>query len=748
MAKHHAYFEGGGSTLDGAELVALCNMMMAAAGLVAKAQTVDDVVAICSSTSVFVAAFEQLTGLRIAGLQQSPKSSADRVGNCASVIQEAAKFLELDLSHVKAERIVFGDQEHIASLLELIVAIPKRRLEATGEKKKYQTRGDRVDRMGRESYRTRSSKRGGGEEPRVSSGQVTEVEASEHWETESSGSDSSTQVEASAVWRRNAGRKLQRESTSDPQKGRHTSTRKDRGPRLNSEEMNTDSSEEESVHHPASDGAETGSDSADTSSSSSEPGKRSRCPIQGPSSYARIHSDLMSRGRVQPHPSKHFQATCPPYSSAEPPSVEPTRCDTSRDQESDSRKSGDVSTRSADVSKVLSLVTRVAREEQREWERKQTAFRHQLQSISRRAYAVRWPFRPLPDVRKIPLTAGGTGVRSWRREEDERLRKRRTRLVALRPRVGAQTGAGMVRCRKAYNSFLPKGQQVPLRVRPEPNPTSSGTNPLFSKETLKQLNDVIQSPVSTLDGGRAQTPNLQTLLRNHPELRKLLVGRRLESDGEETEVLVEGLPLNPGLRKGLAEKFAGLKELKKGSEVEGRPEEVSDEATWRHVEAWAEGLVPRSQPKMRGLARARLRGRLEAHQRKLQQIHAERFRAEAEADQKAAAVKKAEAEERLVKTLLERALALERESILAQRKKERERKAAEQRSRNADKERAEADIRARCALLKEEIQAKRRERMEIERAQEQVMRQLAREERERLELERAMLLERLAVQAR
>lgn len=51
-----------------------------------QAQTVDDVLAIYSSTSVFVAAFEQLTGRRIAGLQRSPQSSADRIGNCASVV--------------------------------------------------------------------------------------------------------------------------------------------------------------------------------------------------------------------------------------------------------------------------------------------------------------------------------------------------------------------------------------------------------------------------------------------------------------------------------------------------------------------------------------------------------------------------------------------------------------------------------------------------------------------------------------
>lgn len=70
---------------------------------------------------------------------------------------------------------------------------------------------------------------------------------------------------------------------------------------------------------------------------------------------------------------------------------------------------------------------------------------------------------------------------------------------------------------------------------------------------------------------------------------------------------------------------------------------------------------------------------------------------------------------------LERAIALEKEAILAQRKEEREQQLAAQRNQQVETERAEEEIRARCALLKEEIGAKRRERIKIERAQQQVI---------------------------
>lgn len=45
MAKRHPHFDGCCSNLDGAELVALCNMMMAAAGLVAKVSRISELAA-------------------------------------------------------------------------------------------------------------------------------------------------------------------------------------------------------------------------------------------------------------------------------------------------------------------------------------------------------------------------------------------------------------------------------------------------------------------------------------------------------------------------------------------------------------------------------------------------------------------------------------------------------------------------------------------------------------------------------
>jgi hypothetical protein len=51
-----------------------------------QAQTANDAKAICSSTSVFVAAFEQLAGCRIQGIQRSPTGITDRVENCHRVV--------------------------------------------------------------------------------------------------------------------------------------------------------------------------------------------------------------------------------------------------------------------------------------------------------------------------------------------------------------------------------------------------------------------------------------------------------------------------------------------------------------------------------------------------------------------------------------------------------------------------------------------------------------------------------------
>lgn len=377
-------------------------------------------------------------------------------------IQETAKLLKLDLSHVKAERIVSGDQEHIASLLELIVAIPKQRSAAGGGKRRSQTgpHEHSLDKGERIGTRASISRRGGGEERKGLPSREAKQHLSEHWESESRESDSSTQNEPFHSRRRDA--TLQRESASSPpeqiQAGRPVEERKGRRPGLASEGTNVDSSEGQSVHHPVSDGAERGSDSADDSPSSSEFGERIWAPPKsGPSSYAKIHSELRSWGQKDPTPSTPFQPTSHPHPPATAPSNELTRGCASPKPEDESRKSGDVSARGADVSKVLSLVARVAREEQREWERKQAAFGRQLQLISRRAYAARWPFRPLPDARKVLRTADG-GVRNWRKQEDERLRKRRKWLVALRPRAGAHVGAGMARCRSAYRSFLPRGQ--------------------------------------------------------------------------------------------------------------------------------------------------------------------------------------------------------------------------------------------------------------------------------------------------
>lgn len=136
--------------------------------------------------------------------------------------------------------------------------------------------------------------------------------------------------------------------------------------------------------------------------------------------------------------------------------------------------------------------------------------------------------------------------------------------------------------------------QVPfrLRIQRKATATTSGTNRLFSKETLKQLGDVALSPNSVLDSAPGQ--NLQTLLRKNPRLREILV--RPQGTDYRPEELVRDLVANPGLRKGLAQKFAGLEALRSEAPVKRKPSEVNGERMWRQMEVWAEGIVPRSRP--------------------------------------------------------------------------------------------------------------------------------------------------------
>lgn len=53
--------------LEEKRIVQQCNIVLAAAGLVATVRTLRDVSAVCSSTSIFVATFEALGGDRLEG---------------------------------------------------------------------------------------------------------------------------------------------------------------------------------------------------------------------------------------------------------------------------------------------------------------------------------------------------------------------------------------------------------------------------------------------------------------------------------------------------------------------------------------------------------------------------------------------------------------------------------------------------------------------------------------------------------
>jgi hypothetical protein len=53
--------------IEAKRVVQMCNIVLAAAGLVATVRSLKDVVAVCSSTSIFIATFEALGGERLEG---------------------------------------------------------------------------------------------------------------------------------------------------------------------------------------------------------------------------------------------------------------------------------------------------------------------------------------------------------------------------------------------------------------------------------------------------------------------------------------------------------------------------------------------------------------------------------------------------------------------------------------------------------------------------------------------------------
>ena len=110
--------------LRDAEAVALCNHVLATAGLVATVASVEDVRVVCASTGILVAAFEAILGKPLEGIERQPASAEQRVVNTNALILELQEgVLKTNLEHISGTAVVKGDIEAIRNLLEILSSL-------------------------------------------------------------------------------------------------------------------------------------------------------------------------------------------------------------------------------------------------------------------------------------------------------------------------------------------------------------------------------------------------------------------------------------------------------------------------------------------------------------------------------------------------------------------------------------------------------------------------------------------------
>jgi len=107
--------------LEEAEAVALCNRVLATAGLRATVASAQDVRVICTSTSLFVAACEALLGRKLGGIERRPTTPEQRAMNIDAVIVELQdNVIKTSLTHISGTAVVAGELRPIRDLLELL----------------------------------------------------------------------------------------------------------------------------------------------------------------------------------------------------------------------------------------------------------------------------------------------------------------------------------------------------------------------------------------------------------------------------------------------------------------------------------------------------------------------------------------------------------------------------------------------------------------------------------------------------
>eukprot|EP00899_Mesostigma_viride_P022820 jgi/Mesvir1/3722/Mv15000-RA.1 len=111
------------ATLDALELVAMCNALLAASGIDAHVNSVDEVRSLITSTSVLVAAMECVCGEPLEGVVRNPAGTQDRLWNFRVLLSSLSSLISSDLTHISAERLVTGDCHDIKDLLEILVSL-------------------------------------------------------------------------------------------------------------------------------------------------------------------------------------------------------------------------------------------------------------------------------------------------------------------------------------------------------------------------------------------------------------------------------------------------------------------------------------------------------------------------------------------------------------------------------------------------------------------------------------------------
>ncbi|GLI58920.1 hypothetical protein VaNZ11_000704 [Volvox africanus] len=109
--------------LSAQELVQNANKVIVYAGLITRVANIEEVRAVCSSSSLLVAALECFLGRRLEDVLRTPKSPAERAYNINYVVDVLSQLLNCDLSHISGERVVEGSIEDIANILELLAVV-------------------------------------------------------------------------------------------------------------------------------------------------------------------------------------------------------------------------------------------------------------------------------------------------------------------------------------------------------------------------------------------------------------------------------------------------------------------------------------------------------------------------------------------------------------------------------------------------------------------------------------------------